>query len=142
MYLSNNPYIYNYKNTQQMTENELSKIVFDAGLKIHKKIGSGLFENVYEECMFYELTKSGFLVERQKLLPIIYEDLKIENAFRLDMIIENKVILEIKTVDYISPVHKAQLLTYLKMANCKLGMLLNFQSDVFKNGISRIVNNL
>ncbi|AZB11937.1 GxxExxY protein [Chryseobacterium sp. G0162] len=125
-----------------MTENELSKIVFDAGLKIHKKIGSGLFENVYEECMFYELTKSGFLVERQKLLPIIYEDLKIENAFRLDMIIENKVILEIKTVDYISPVHKAQLLTYLKMANCKLGMLLNFQSDVFKNGISRIVNNL
>ncbi|WP_317127341.1 GxxExxY protein [Chryseobacterium sp. CH21] len=92
--------------------------------------------------MFYELTKSGFLVEKQKILPIIYEDLRIENAFRLDMIIENKVILEIKAVDYISPIHKAQLLTYLKMSNCKLGMLLNFQSDVFKNGVTRIVNNL
>ncbi|WP_426478457.1 GxxExxY protein [Chryseobacterium sp. CBSDS_008] len=101
-----------------------------------------MFEHVYEECMFYELTKSGFHVEKQKLLPIIYEDLRIENAFRLDMIIENKVILEIKAVDYISPTHKAQLLTYLKMSNCKLGMLLNFQSDVFKNGVTRMVNNL
>lgn len=82
------------------------------------------------------------MVEKQKLCPIIYEDLKIENAFRLDMIIENKLILEIKTVDYISPTHKAQLLTYLKMTNCKLGMLLNFQSDVFKNGVTRLVNSL
>lgn len=84
----------------------------------------------------------GIHVEKQKLLPIIYEDLRIENAFRLDMMIENKVILEIKAVDYINPTHKAQLLTYLKMSNCKLGMLLNFQSDVFKNGVTRIVNNL
>lgn len=125
-----------------MIENEISKIVFETGLKIHRKLGAGLFEHVYEECMFYELTKSGFLVEKQKLLPIIYEDLKIENAFKLDLMIENKVILEIKTVDYISPTHKAQLLTYLKMSNCKLGMLLNFQSDIFKNGVTRIVNNL
>ncbi|MCE3074365.1 GxxExxY protein [Chryseobacterium gwangjuense] len=123
-----------------MTENELSKVVFDTGLKIHKKLGSGLFEHVYEECMFYELTKTGLFVEKQKLLPIIYEELKIENAFRLDMIIENKLILEIKTVDYINSIHKAQLLTYLKMTNCKLGLLLNFQSDVFKNGVTRMVN--
>lgn len=79
-------------------------------------------------------------VEKQKLLPIIYEELKIENAFRLDMIVENKLILEIKTVEYINSAHKAQLLTYLKMTNCKLGLLLNFQSDVFKNGVTRIVN--
>ncbi|PKF75945.1 GxxExxY protein [Chryseobacterium sp. PMSZPI] len=125
-----------------MTENELSRVVFDAGLKIHKKLGAGLFEHVYEECIFYELTRSGFLVEKQKLLPIIYEDLKIENAFRLDMIVENKLILEIKTVDYINSIHKAQLLTYLKMTNCKLGLLLNFQSDVFKNGVTRVVNYL
>lgn len=125
-----------------MTENELSKIVFETGLKIHKKLGPGLFEHVYEECLFYELTKSGFLVEKQKLLPIIYEDLRIENAFKPDIIIENKVILEIKTVDYISPIHKAQLLTYLKMSNCKLGLLLNFQSNIFKDGITRMVNNL
>lgn len=125
-----------------MTENELSKIVFDAGLKIHKKLGAGLFEHVYEECMFYELAKTGLMTERQKLFPIIYDDLKIENAFRLDIIIENKLILEIKTVDYIHPAHKAQLLTYLKMTDCKLGLLLNFQSDVFKNGVTRIVNHL
>ncbi|MGG7549845.1 GxxExxY protein [Chryseobacterium arthrosphaerae] len=125
-----------------MTENELSKIVFETGLKIHKKLGAGLFEHVYEECMFYELTQSGFYVEKQKHIPIVYEGLTIENAFRLDIIIENKVILEIKAVDYINPTHKAQLLTYLKMTNCKLGMLLNFQSDVFKNGVTRIVNNL
>lgn len=123
-----------------MTENELSKIVFDTGLKIHKKLGAGLFEHVYEECLFYELTKSGLFVEKQKTLPIIYEELKIDNAFRLDMIIENKLILEIKAVEYINPTHKAQLLTYLKMTNCKLGMLLNFQSDVFKNGVTRVVN--
>ena len=125
-----------------MTENELSKVVFETGLKIHKKLGAGLFENVYEECLFYELTKSGLSVEKQKLLPIVYEDLKIDNAFKLDLMIESKLILEIKTVEYISPAHKAQLLTYLKMTNCKLGLLLNFQSDVFKNGVTRIVNNL
>ncbi|MET3036459.1 GxxExxY protein [Chryseobacterium sp. NRRL B-14859] len=125
-----------------MTENELSKIVFEIGLKIHKKLGAGLFEHVYEECMFYELTKTTLLTERQKLLPIVYEDLKIENAFRLDMIIENKLILEIKTVEYISPAHKAQLLTYLKMSDCKLGLLLNFQSAIFKNGVTRVVNHL
>ena len=125
-----------------MTENEISKIVFETGLKVHKKLGAGLFEHVYEECLFYELTKSGLFIEKQKLLPIIYEDLRIENAFRLDIIIENKVILEIKTVDYISSNHKAQLLTYLKMTNCKLGMLLNFQSDVFKNGVTRMANHL
>lgn len=123
-----------------MTENELSKIVFETGLKIHKKLGAGLFEYVYEECLFYELIKTGLFVEKQKLLPIVYEELRIENAFRLDMIVENKLILEIKTVDYINPTRKAQLLTYLKMTNCKLGLLLNFQSDVFKNGVTRIVN--
>ncbi|WP_106915829.1 GxxExxY protein [Chryseobacterium aurantiacum] len=125
-----------------MTENELSKIVFETGLKIHKKLRAGLFEYVYEECLFYELTKSGLSVEKQKLLPIIYEELRIENAFRLDMILENKLILEIKTVDYIAPTHKAQLLTYLKMTGCKLGLLLNFQADVFKNGVTRVVNGL
>lgn len=123
-----------------MTENELSKIVFDIGLKIHRKLGAGLFEHVYEECLWYELTKTGLTIERQKLFPIIYEELKIEKAFRLDIIIENKLILEIKTVDYINPTHKAQLLTYLKMTGCKLGLLLNFQSDIFKNGVTRIVN--
>ncbi|PQA92991.1 GxxExxY protein [Chryseobacterium shigense] len=125
-----------------MTENELSKVVFDAGLKIHKKLGAGLFEHVYEECLFYELSKTSLVIERQKIFPIIYEDLKIENAFRLDIIVQNKLIIEIKAVEYINSTHKARLLTYLKMTNCKLGLLLNFQSDIFKNGVTRIVNHL
>lgn len=128
--------------TTQMTENELSKIVFEIGLKIHKNLGPGLFEHVYEECLFYELKKAGLKVEKQKLLPIKYEELTIENAYRLDMIVEDKLILEIKTVDYINSSHKAQLLTYLKMTECRLGLLINFQSDLFKNGVTRIVNGL
>ncbi len=125
-----------------MTENELSKIVFEAGLKIHKKLGPGLFESVYEECLFYELNKIGLKVEKQKVLPIIYEELKIDNAFRLDMIVENKIILEIKAQEFINPSHKAQLLTYLKMTDCKLGMLINFNEETFKAGVTRIVNGL
>ncbi|PZU87497.1 MAG: GxxExxY protein [Chryseobacterium sp.] len=123
-----------------MTENELSKIVFDAGLKIHKKLGAGLFENVYEECLFYELQKQGLKVEKQIILPIIYEELKIENAFRIDILVESKLVLEIKAVEYINPSHKAQLLTYLKMTDCKLGLLINFNEETFKAGISRVIN--
>ena len=125
-----------------MTENELSKIIFELGMKIHKKLGAGLFESVYEECLFYELKKAGLKVEKQKTLPIVYEELKIENAFRLDLIVEDKVILEIKTVENIYDVHKAQLLTYLKMTNCKLGLILNFRTAVFKDGVKRVVNGL
>lgn len=125
-----------------MSENELSRIVFDLGLKIHRKLGAGLFESVYEECLYYELKKAGFQVEKQKFLPIIYEELRIENAFRLDIIIENKLILEIKTIDFINDVFKAQLLTYLKMTSCKLGLILNFRTAVFKDGVKRVVNGL
>ena len=123
-----------------MTENELSKIVFDLGLKIHRKFGAGLFENVYEECLFYELQKQGLKVEKQIILPIIYEELKIENAFRIDILVESKLILEIKAVEYINPSHKAQLLTYLKMTDCKLGLLINFNEETFKAGVSRVIN--
>lgn len=123
-----------------MTENELSKIVFDAGLKIHKKLGPRLFENVYEECLFYELQKQGLKVEKQITLPIIYEELKIENAFRIDILVESKLVLEIKAVEFINPSHKAQLLTYLKMTDCKLGLLINFNEETFKAGISRVIN--
>lgn len=125
-----------------MTENDLSRIVFELGMKIHRKLGAGLFESVYEECLFYELKKAGLKVEKQKTLPIVYEELKIENAFRLDLIVEDKLILEIKTVELISEVYKAQLLTYLKMTNCKLGLILNFRTAVFKDGVKRVVNGL
>lgn len=126
----------------ELSENELSKIVFELGLKIHRRLGAGLFENVYEECLFYELQKSGLKAEKQKVYPMIYDELKIENAFRIDIIVENKLILEIKAVEFLNDTHKAQLLTYLKMTGCRLGLLINFRIDVFKNGVKRVVNGL
>lgn len=125
-----------------MTENELSKIVFDCALKVHQKLGPGLLESAYEECLFYELNKTGLDVQKQKVLPLIYEEVKLDVGYRLDIIIENKLIVEIKSVDALNDVHFAQLLTYLKLTNCKLGLLINFNVTLIKNGIKRIANNL
>jgi len=125
-----------------MTENEISKIVFENGLKIHRKLGVGLFETIYEECLFYELQKEGLVVERQKFLNIQYEELLLERAFKMDLLIENKVVLEIKSVESLNNFHASQLKNYLRIGNFKLGMLLNFNSQLFKNGIKRIANNL
>ncbi|MBW3520582.1 GxxExxY protein [Chryseobacterium sp. NKUCC03_KSP] len=125
-----------------MTENEISKIVFESGLKIHRKLGVGLFETIYEECLFYELQKEGLAVERQKFLNIQYEELLLERAFKMDLLIENKVVLEIKSVESLNSYHALQLKNYLRIGNFKLGMLLNFNSQLFKNGVKRIANNL
>jgi len=125
-----------------MTENEISKIVFESGLKIHRKLGVGLFETIYEECLFYELQKEGLVVERQKFLNIKYEELLLERAFKMDLLIENKVVLEIKSVESLNNFHASQLKNYLRIGNFKLGMLLNFNSQLFKNGVKRIANNL
>lgn len=125
-----------------MRENELSKIVFDCALKVHQTLGPGLLESAYEECLFYELKKTGLYVEKQKALPLIYEEVKLDIGYRIDIIIENKLILEIKSVDALNDVHFAQLMTYLKLTDCKLGMLLNFNVSLIKNGIKRVVNNL
>jgi GxxExxY protein len=125
-----------------MTENELSRIVFDAALKVHQNIGPGLLESAYEECLFYELNKTGIKVEKQKSLPLIYEEIKLDIGYRLDIILEDKLIIEIKSVESLNEVHFAQLLTYLKLTNCKLGMLINFNVKLVKDGIKRIANNL
>ncbi|MCX2678799.1 GxxExxY protein [Galbibacter sp. EGI 63066] len=125
-----------------MTENELSKIVFDCALKVHKTLGPGLLESAYEECLFYELKKAGLKVEKQKPLPLVYEDVKLEVGYRLDILVENKLILEIKAVEALNDVHLAQVLTYLKLTDCKLGLLINFNVALIKNGIKRVANNL
>ena len=125
-----------------MTENEISKIVFDCALKVHKSLGPGLLESAYEECLYYELKKFDIIVQKQKPLPLIYEDVKLEIGYRVDLIIDNKVILEIKSVDALNDIHLAQILTYLKLSDCKLGMLINFNVVLIKNGIKRVVNNL
>lgn len=125
-----------------MSENDLSRIVFHSALKVHQALGPGLLESTYEECLFYELRKLGLSVEKQKALPLIYEDVKLDVGYRLDILVENKLILEIKSVDCLNEVHFAQLLTYLKLTNCKLGLLINFNVSLIKNGIKRVVNNL
>jgi GxxExxY protein len=125
-----------------MTENELSRIIFDCALKVHQSLGPGLLESAYEECLFYELNKTGLYVEKQKSLPLVYEQVKLDIGYRIDMIVENKLILEIKSVESLNDVHFAQLLTYLKLTDCKLGLLINFNVNLIKNGIKRIVNNL
>ena len=125
-----------------MTENELSKIVVDTCYKIHVKLGPGLLETVYETILYYELTKLGLKVEKQKALPLLWDNLKMDVGFRADLIVENKVIVEIKSVEQVPQVFAKQVLTYLKITNCKLGLLINFNETLIKNGITRIVNNL
>lgn len=123
-----------------MTENEISKIVLDHALKVHKTLGPGLLENAYEECLFYELKQSGLFIERQKALPLVYESVKLELGYRVDLLVENKLIVELKAVEAINDVHLAQVLTYLKLSNCKLGLLINFNVSLLKNGIKRVIN--
>jgi GxxExxY protein len=125
-----------------MTENEISKIIVNTAYQIHTSLGPGLLESVYEEIMFYELKKQGLRVERQKGIPVVWDGLKMPLGFRADIVVDNKVIIELKSVEAIAPVHSKQLLTYLKIMNLKLGLLINFNEKLIKNGISRIVNNL
>ena len=123
-----------------MTENEISKIVFELGMKVHRTLGPGLLESSYEECPDYELKKSNLIAERQKVLPVYYEGMLMETSYRINIIVENKLILELKAVESINDLHLAQLLTYLKLSNCKLGMLINFNVPLFKNGVKRVIN--
>lgn len=123
-----------------ITEDEISKIVFEAALKVHKTLGPGLLESAYEECLFYELKKYDLVVEKQKPLPLIYEEVKLDIGYRLDIIIENKFIVEIKSVEALNDVQLAQLLTYLKLSDCKLGLLINFNVKLLKEGVRRVIN--
>lgn len=125
-----------------MNENELSKIIVNTAYQIHTELGPGLLESVYEEIMEFELRKLNLNVERQKAIPVIWNDLKMNIGFRADLIVNNKVIIELKSVENIAPAHPKQVLTYLKLTNLKLGLLINFNEALIKNGISRIVNNL
>ncbi|WP_396175671.1 GxxExxY protein [Flavobacterium sp.] len=125
-----------------MTENELSKIIVDVSYKIHKRLGPGLLESVYEAILFHELSKKGLKIERQKPIPVIWDGIYLDIGFRSDLIVENKVIIEIKSVEQISNVHLKQLLTYIKITDLKLGLLINFNEALFKNGIKRVANGL
>jgi GxxExxY protein len=124
------------------TENEIAKHIVDAALKIHKRFGPGLLESVYEAVLAAELERRGFRVKRQQPIPVIYEDIRLEIGFRADLIVEDKVIVEIKSVEAIAPVHYKQVLTYLKVADKRLGLLINFNVELIKDGIKRVVNGI
>jgi GxxExxY protein len=119
--------------------NELSYKIIGCAYKVHKELGPGLLESTYEVCHQFEMTISGLLVERQKELPLVYNSIKLEAGYRIDLLVENKIIIEIKSVEAIAPVHKAQILTYMKLANKKLGLLINFNTTDLKEGIHRFI---
>jgi len=125
-----------------MIENELSGKIIGLAMKVHTALGPGLLESVYEECLYYELNQAGLKAEKQKPLPLVYEKVYLPCGYRVDLLVENKIIIEIKSVESIHPIHPTQLLTYLKLSQCKLGLLINFNVSHLKDGIKRVVNNL
>jgi GxxExxY protein len=125
-----------------MNENELSNRIIGFAIEIHQSLGPGLLESAYKECLYFRLKKEGFLVEKEKSMPLIYEDVKLDCGYRIDILVDNKVVIEIKSVDSINEVHFAQTLTYMKLGNYKLGLLINFNVSLLKEGIKRIVNKI
>lgn len=125
-----------------MTENEIATIIVDAAYKIHARLGPGLLESVYEATLAYELAKRGLQLRRQQSMPVVYEAVRMDVGFRADLIVEDKDSVEIKSIDAIAPVHRKQLLTYLQLTDKRLGLLINFNVELIKDGITRVVINL
>ena len=123
-----------------MIENELSNKAIGLAIDVHNSLGPGLLESAYKECMYYKLTKAGFFVEREKAMPLVFEEVKLDCGYRIDLVIENKLVLELKSVEALHDVHLAQILTYLKLGNYKLGLLMNFNVARLKDGIKRVIN--
>jgi GxxExxY protein len=120
-------------------ENEISRIILDCAYKVHTKLGSGLLEKVYRECLAYELAKCGLEVKQEKSFPVVYEDVKMDCGYRVDIIVNNKVIVELKVVEEFTIEHTAQCLTYMRLSECRLGLLLNFYKKSLKDGIKRLI---
>jgi GxxExxY protein len=125
-----------------MTENEIANKVIGCALEVHKTLGPGLLESAYQECLFFKLKQEGLFVVREKPMPLIFEEVQLECGYRIDLLVENKIVIELKSVEALNDVHLAQILTYLKLGNYKLGLLINFNVALLKNGIKRVVNGL
>jgi GxxExxY protein len=121
-------------------ENDLATTIIGRAIEVHRMLGPGLLESAYQKCLAYELISAGLYVEQEKPMPIVYKDVKLDHGYRIDLLIENKVVVEVKTVEGFTDVHTAQVLTYLKLGNYKLGLLINFHTALLKNGIKRIAN--
>ena len=125
-----------------MTENEISNKIIGIAIDVHRSLGPGLLESAYKECLYYRLRKEGFLVEKEKPMPLIYEEVRLECGYRIDILVESKVVIEIKSAEALNEVHLAQTLTYMKLGNYKLGLLINFNVSLLKDGIRRVVNRI
>jgi GxxExxY protein len=125
-----------------MTENELTQLVIGEAIYIHRKLGPGLLEKVYAQCLCHRLLKLGLRVVREKAIPVTLDEVRMDCGYVADLVVENKLVIEVKSIEELAPVHVAQLLTYLKFSNCKLGLLINFNVVLLKHGIRRVVNNL
>ncbi len=123
-----------------MDVNEISKLIIGFAIEVHKKLGPGLLESAYQECLYYELKKAGLKIEKEKPMPIIYKEVKLDHCYRIDLLVEDNVVIELKSVEALTDVHFAQVLTYLKLGEYKLGLLINFNVKLLKNGIKRIIN--
>ena len=126
----------------QMTENEISEKIIGCAIQVHRELRPGLLESSYLECVYFELIQTGLLVEKQKPLPLVYKDVKLDCGYRLNLMVENKVVIEVKAVEALNDVHMAQILTYLKLSKCRLGLLMNFNVVLMKDGIRRVANKL
>ena len=124
---------------KEMNKEEVFKRILYCSFQVHNALGPGLLESAYEECLYYELTQSGLKVEKQKALPLVYKEVKLDTGYRIDLFVENCIIIEIKSVDSLSDIHLAQILTYLKLSNCNLGLLVNFNVRHLKDGIKRVI---
>lgn len=125
-----------------MDENEVANKVIGSAIEVHKALGPGLLESAYQECLFYKLQKEGFQVIKEKPMPLIFEEVQLDCGYRIDLLVENKVVIELKSVEALNDVHLAQILTYLKLGDYRLGLLMNFNVSLLKNGVRRVANNL
>lgn len=123
-----------------MLENELSNKIIGHAIEVHKTLGPGLLESAYRECLYFDLVQNGYYVEKEKPMPVVYKDIKLDHGYRLDLLVENKIVIEIKTVESFTDVHTAQILTYMRLGNYKLGLLINFHVALLKSGIKRVIN--
>ena len=122
-----------------MTDEQIFKNILDCAFTVHTALGPGLLERAYEECLYYELQQSGLQVQKQRALPLVYKEVKLDAGYRIDLLVENKIVVEIKAVDAFNDVHFAQILTYMKLSKCRLGLLVNFNVKSLKNGIKRMI---
>lgn len=130
------------RNTERILfENDITDIIIGFAIKVHKELGPGLLESAYEECLYFELCNTSLICERQKPLPLIYQEVKLDCGYRADIVVNKKVVIEIKSIECLHEIHLAQMLTYLKLAKCKIGLLINFNVLLLKNGIKRVANN-